>query len=51
MYVLLSAATKAEEEECELEREWRQWDPGVPLKVLRTEYSSVVEPLVAFIDE
>ena len=50
VYVLLSSGDEAEEEECELEREWRQWDPGVPLRVLRTEYSSVVEPLVAFID-
>jgi amino acid transporter len=50
VYVLLGGADDAEKEECELEREWTQWDPGVPLKVLRTEYSSVVEPLVAFID-
>jgi amino acid transporter len=31
--------------------EWKRWDPGVPLRVLRTEYASVVDPLVAFIDE
>jgi amino acid transporter len=34
-----------------LEQEWAQWDPGVPLRILHTEYSSVVEPIVAFIDE
>jgi hypothetical protein len=34
-----------------LEQEWAQWDPGVPLRILHTEYSSVVEPVVAFIDE
>jgi amino acid transporter len=34
-----------------LEQEWAQWDPGVPLRILHTEYSSVVGPLVAFIDE
>ncbi len=34
-----------------LEQEWTQWDPGVPLRILHTEYSSVVEPIVAFIDE
>jgi hypothetical protein len=34
-----------------LEREWAQWDPGVPLRILHTEYSSVVEPIVAFIDD
>lgn len=30
---------------------WRLWDPGVPLMVLRTEYASVVDPIVSFIDE
>jgi amino acid transporter len=34
-----------------LEREWKRWDPGVPLRIVHTEYSSVVEPVVAFIDE
>lgn len=30
---------------------WRKWDPGVPLRVLHTEYSSVVDPVVSFIDD
>ena len=34
-----------------LEDRWAQWDPGVPLRILHTEYASVVEPIVAFIDE
>jgi amino acid transporter len=34
-----------------LQRRWRRWDPGVPLKVLRTDYSSVVQPILGFIDE
>ncbi len=34
-----------------LRRRWRTWDPGVALKVLHTDYSSVVGPIVAFIDE
>lgn len=34
-----------------LEQEWAKWDPGVPLRVLQTDYSSVVEPIPAFIDE
>ena len=34
-----------------LEQQWAAWDPGVPLRVLHTEYASVVEPIVAFIDE
>ena len=50
VYVLLASGEEAEQEECDLERDWAQWDPGVPLRVLRTDYSSVVEPLVAFID-
>ena len=35
----------------ELEQEWARWNPGVPLQVLNTEYASVAEPLVAFIDQ
>jgi amino acid transporter len=34
-----------------LQRRWRRWDPGVPLKVLRTPYASVVHPIVDFIDD
>ena len=34
-----------------LEQEWATWDPGVPLRVLHTDYASVVEPIVSFIDE
>ena len=33
-----------------LRREWRAWDPGVNLHVLYNEYSSVVQPIVEFID-
>jgi amino acid transporter len=31
--------------------EWDDWDPGVPLRVLTTQYASVVDPLVGLIDE
>jgi len=34
-----------------VQQQWAQWDPGVPLKVLHTEYASVAEPIVTFIDE
>jgi amino acid transporter len=34
----------------ELEQQWARWNPGVALQVLHTEYASVAEPLVAFID-
>jgi amino acid transporter len=35
----------------EMEQHWARWNPGVPLQVLNTEYASVAEPLVAFIDQ
>jgi amino acid transporter len=35
----------------ELQRLWTRWDPGVPLRVLNTEYASVAGPISAFIDE
>ena len=33
-----------------LQHQWRRWDCGVPLKVLHTDYASVVDPIVTFID-
>jgi amino acid transporter len=35
----------------ELERDWERWHPDVRLRVLRTDYSSVVDPIVEFIDD
>jgi len=35
----------------DLRREWEAWRPGVPLRILHTEYASVVKPIVALIDE
>ncbi|HXQ89931.1 MAG TPA: APC family permease [Acidimicrobiales bacterium] len=40
-----------EEQAAACQREWAAWDPGVPLRVLRTQYASAVEPIVALIDE
>ena len=40
-----------EEQAAACQAEWAAWDPGVPLRVLRTEYASAVEPIVALIDE
>jgi amino acid transporter len=34
-----------------LSRQWDAWQPGVELRVLRTEYASVTKPILAFIDE
>jgi hypothetical protein len=35
----------------DLETEWAQWNPGPPLQLLHTEYTSVVDPICSFIDE
>jgi amino acid transporter len=35
----------------ELERQWKEWDPGVPLRVLHTDYASVVKPILGLVDE
>jgi amino acid transporter len=35
----------------EVESQWRVWNPGVELRVLHTDYSSVVRPIVRFVDE
>jgi hypothetical protein len=34
----------------ELQQGWARWDPGVPLRVLQTEYASIAGPIVAFVD-
>ncbi|MGB6771437.1 MAG: APC family permease [Candidatus Dormiibacterota bacterium] len=39
-----------EERGLEIQREWAQWDPGVELVVLRSEYHSAVRPLVTYIN-
>jgi amino acid transporter len=35
----------------DIQEEWARWNPGPPLKVLRTEYSSIAAPILAFLDE
>jgi amino acid transporter len=49
--VVLEDAEENEEHAEHTQQLWAQWNPGVPLKVLPTEYASVAEPLVDFIDE
>ncbi len=49
--VVLDKGEEGQREDEALEREWAEWDPGVELRILRTEYASVVQPIVAFIDE
>jgi amino acid transporter len=35
----------------DIQEAWARWNPGPPLKVLRTEYASVAAPILAFLDE
>ncbi len=49
--VMLDQGDPGDEDARRLEEEWARWDPGVPLHVLRTEFASVVEPIVRYIDE
>jgi amino acid transporter len=35
----------------DVEAQWEQWNPGVELRVLHTDYSSVVGPIVGLVDE
>ena len=48
--VVRSGAAGESERVRELQRQWTRWNPGVPLRVLRTEYASVARPIVAFVD-
>lgn len=34
-----------------LEAAWAQWDPGPSLRILHTDFASIAEPIVAFIDK
>jgi amino acid transporter len=35
----------------EIEEQWETWNPGVPLRVLHTNYASIVRPIMEFVDE
>ena len=49
--VVFDGAEEDAEREREVRDKWRQWNPGVRLEVLHTQYASVVEPIVTFIDK
>lgn len=49
--VLLDEGPAGEERAEALRAAWARWDPGVPLRILHTEYASVARPIVHFIDE
>jgi amino acid transporter len=50
IHVVLEYSEEVEPRIKELQQQWKQWHPGVPLHILRTEYASVVEPIVSYID-
>jgi hypothetical protein len=49
--VVLDDGGESEDRARTLQQQWASWDPGVELRVLRTDYASVVEPIISFIDE
>ncbi len=49
--VVLRTGDEATREEDSVRQHWQKWDPGVPLEVLHTDYASIVQPIVGFIDE
>jgi amino acid transporter len=49
--VVMDQGTEEYQGSEELERAWAQWNPGPPLRILHTDFTSVVQPIVAFIDE
>jgi len=49
--VVLTGADEPAAEAEALRQAWDAWDPGVPLQILRTDYASVIKPILAFIDE
>ncbi|MDR0342961.1 MAG: hypothetical protein LBI49_07520, partial [Nocardiopsaceae bacterium] len=48
--VLTSEASQDTARERELQEQWNRWNPGPPLVVLHTEYASIAEPILAFLD-
>jgi amino acid transporter len=50
VYVSSSATDETHEDAKALQELWRSWSPGVRLEVLRTEYASIVDPLVHYVD-
>jgi amino acid transporter len=43
--------TGEKDPERRMQEEWASWNPGVPLRLVHTEYASIAEPLLAFVDE
>ncbi|MGA3352860.1 MAG: APC family permease [Acidimicrobiales bacterium] len=49
--VVLNDEGESEDRARTLQQQWASWNPGVELRVLRTDFASVVEPIISFIDE
>ncbi len=49
--VVLDGDAESERRQQVFDEEWAAWDPGVSLEVLRTEFASIVDPIISFIDE
>ena len=49
--IITDDADDGSQRERELRAQWDRWNPGVPLRVLHTEFASVAGPIVGFIDE
>ena len=49
--VVFGTRSECDAQASSLEDRWRRWDPGVELQVLRSEYASVVGPILGFIDD
>jgi hypothetical protein len=48
--VTVVTSDSTEEEIEALRSQWDRWSPGVPLKIIHTEYASVLEPILEVID-
>jgi amino acid transporter len=35
----------------DVEAKWQEWNPGVPLRVLHTDYASIVQPILQLVDQ
>jgi amino acid transporter len=51
VYVSSAATDETHEGAADLMAQWQRWDPGVRLEVLETEYASIVDPLVQYVNE
>ncbi len=49
--VVLEQGDESERHDERLQEAWDEWDPGVPLHILHTDYASVVDPIIDFIDD